>query len=104
MVNQMKSAVLIAVSLLLIGLGGLIMFSDLYMRDYSTYNHLGTEVVNVEYDFLKYRPTYQYYDVSSQQTVTTVGCWTFDTLQLSIFLVVALVVVIGLFVRNKHET
>ncbi|WNZ29704.1 MAG: hypothetical protein IAX21_02200 [Candidatus Bathyarchaeota archaeon] len=74
---------LVAVNVLIIGFCGVLVYSDLNMREYDIKNHLSTRVVLVEYSILSYRPTYQYFDIKQQQVIVTEGSWTLDYLQVS---------------------
>ena len=50
----------VAVNILIIGLGGLIAYYDLYLREYSSRYQYDMKVTKVEYLPLVYRPTYDY--------------------------------------------
>ena len=78
----------VAVNVLIIGLGGFLAYSDLYLRQYDTRWHLNTTVIDVEYVPLLYRPTYEYYDISLEKTVVTRGSWILDFFQLSVLIMV----------------
>lgn len=79
---------LVLVNVLVIGFGGVLAFSDLNNRTYSTITHSTTRVVSVEYGVLSYRPTYQYYDRGASQVVIVQGSWTFDFFQFAILIMV----------------
>lgn len=91
---------LIAVNVFVIGFGGVLAFSDLNTRTYSTNSHSTTRVVSVEYGVLSYLPTYQYFDKSQDQVMLTQGSWTFDFLQFTI-LVMAIVDVRWIYVNKQ---
>ncbi|MCW8802413.1 MAG: hypothetical protein OQK81_03570 [Candidatus Bathyarchaeota archaeon] len=91
---------LVLVNVFVIGFGGVLAFSDLNTRTYSTLTHSTTRVVSVEYGVLSYRPTYQYYDRGPAQVVVVQGSWTFDFLQFAIF-VMAIVDVRWIYVNKQ---
>jgi hypothetical protein len=79
----------VAVNVLIVALGGFLVYSDLYMREYIRHTHENTTVIEVEYFPLGYRPTYEYYEVIDGETTYAVseGSWTLDLFQLSIIIV-----------------
>jgi hypothetical protein len=91
---------LVLVNFLVIGFGGLLSFSDLNTRTYSTVSHSTTRVVSVECGVLCYRPTYQYFDRGQDQVMVTQGSWSFDFLQFAI-LVMAIVDVRWIYVNKQ---
>ena len=94
---------LVLVNVLVIGLGGVLAYSDLNIRVYDVKNHLSTRVVSVEYGVLSYRPTYQYYDIPQDKVMVTQGSWSFDFLQFAV-IVMAVVDVRWIYVnRQEHE-
>ena len=100
--NRNFIVLLIAANVLIIGLGGLLAYSDLYAREYSGWTHTNTEIIEVEYSPLGYRPTYEYYDVQPNKTVVTHGSWTLDFFQVSV-LVMAIADVIWFISNKKRE-
>ena len=79
--NRNFIVLFIAVNVLIVGLGGFLAYSDLYNREYSVRSHTNTEVIEVEYSPLGYRPTYEYYDIIPKKTVVARGSWTLDFFQ-----------------------
>lgn len=92
---------LVLVNVLVIGFCGVLAFSDLNLRAYSTNSHSTTRVVSVEYGVLCYRATYQYYDRALDQVMITQGSWTFDFLQFAVLVIV--IVDIRWFYGNRQE-
>ena len=92
---------LILVNVLVVGFFGVLAFSDLNIRNYSTISHSTTRVVSVEYGVLSYRPTYQYYDRGQDQVIVTQGSWTFDFFQFAVL--VMAIVDIRWFYINKQK-
>ena len=81
----------VAVNILIIGLGGLIAYYDLYLREYSSRYQYDMKVTKVEYLPLVYRPTYDYsYGNSPQELehIVSEGSWSLDFFQLSIIIMV----------------
>ena len=86
--NRNFIVLFIAVNVLIVGLGGFLAYSDLYNREYSVRSHTNTEVIEVEYSPLGYRPTYEYFDIIPQKTVVARGSWTLDFFQVSVLVMV----------------
>jgi len=99
--NRNFIVLFVAVNALIIGLGGFLAYSDLYMREYSGRSHTNTEVIEVEYSILGYTPTYEYYDNGLEKTVVTRGSWTLDFLQVSVLIMVIADVMWLLSQKNK---
>ncbi len=91
---------LVLVNIFVIGVGGVLAFSDLNTRAYSTISHSTTRVVSVEYGVLSYRPTYQYFDRGQDQVIIAQGSWTFDFLQFAI-LVMAIVDIRWIYINKQ---
>ena len=91
---------LVLVNALVIGVGGVLAFSDLNTRVYSTSSHSTTRVVSVEYGVLSYRPTYQYFDRGQDQVIIAQGSWTFDFLQFAI-LVMTIVDIRWIYINKQ---
>ena len=100
--NRNFIVLFIAVNVLIVGLGGFLAYSDLYNREYSVRSHTNTEVIEVEYSPLGYRPTYEYYDITPKKTVVIRGSWTLDFFQVSI-LVMAVADVIWILSKKQKE-
>lgn len=89
------------VNVLIIGLGGVIAYSDLYLREYSGRSHTNTKVIEVEYSPLGYTPTYEYYDNGLGKIVVSRGSWTLDILQVSVLIMAITDVMWLLSQKNK---
>jgi len=98
--NRNLLVLIVAVNVLIISLGGILAYYDLYMREYDRRTHESTRVIEVEYYPLGYRPTYEYYEISLKKIVVTRGSWTLDFLQISV-LVMAIADVIWLLSQRK---
>ncbi len=101
--NRNFIVLFVAVNVLIIGLGGFLAYSDLYMREYSVRSHTNTEVIEVEYFPLGYLPTYEYYDKGLEKTVVSRGSWTLDFFQISV-LVMAIADVMWLLSQRKNPS
>ncbi len=79
------------VNILVIGFGGFIAYSDLYLREYSSRYQHDMKIMEVEYLPLVYRPTYDYYyGISPQgaEHIVSKGSWSLDLFQFSILIIV----------------
>ena len=79
------------VNLLVIGFGGFVAYSDLYLRNYSSRYQFDMKVTQVEYFPLVYRPTYDYYygaSISDSIHIVAKGSWSLDLFQFSILIMV----------------
>ncbi|MEJ2280422.1 MAG: hypothetical protein P8X97_00660 [Candidatus Bathyarchaeota archaeon] len=81
----------LVVNVLVIGFGGFIAYSDLYLREYSSrYQHY-IKVTEVDYLPLVYRPTYDYYygvSTHDAEHIISKGSWSLDLFQFSILIMV----------------
>ena len=100
--NRNFVVLLFAINVLIITSGGFIAYYDLYMREYSGYTHENTQIIEVEYYPLGYRPTYEYYDVYPKKIVVTRGSWTLDFFQLSI-IIMAVVDILWLLSKRQKR-
>ena len=80
----------IVINALVIGFGGFITYSDLYLREENSYSIINSTVINVEYLPFGYRPTYEYYirSTDAPEQIVSEGSYTLDFFQFSILIVV----------------
>ncbi len=104
--NRSFIFLIITVNILVIGFGGLIAISDLYLRQNTGYTQIDRKLIGVEYLPLGYRPTYEYYlhQNSSLELLYVVseGSYTLDFLQLSIIIMVIADLVWIFFEKQKE--
>jgi len=96
----------VAVNVFMMALGGFLVHSDLYMREYITRTHDDTAVIEVEYAPLAYRPTYEYYEARGGETtyVVSKGSWTLDCFQSSIVIAVIVSLLwLSIYKQNKSN-
>lgn len=95
----------VVVNVLILAVGGFLVYSDLYIREDTGRYHENTTLVDVEYSPFAYRPTYQYYELDQNKepmyAVVTEGSWTLDFFQLSIIAVIASSLYI--YLQNKRS-
>ena len=96
----------VAVNILIIGLGGFMVYSDLNLREYSSRYQFDMKVIKVEYLPLVYRPTYDYYYGNNPQDVEHIiskDGWSLDFFQLSIIIMIITDLAWISFERQKRK-
>ena len=103
--NRNFVVLFVAANVLMIALGGVFTYSDLYVRRDTSRYHENTEVIGVEYSLLCYRPIYEYDEIVSGETVYVVseGSWTLDFLQSSIIVAAIACLLYVLSARQTSE-
>ena len=78
------------INILVIGFGGFIAYSDLYIRKESSYTIINSTVIHVEYLPFAYRPTYEYYigSTDTPERIVSNGSYTLDFFQFSILIMI----------------
>ena len=92
----------VVVDVFILALGGFLAYSDLYIRKDASRWHENTTLVGVEHSLFGYRPTYDYWDVSSEPAslVVTEGSWTLDFFQITI---IAVIISLLWFLSKKQK-
>jgi hypothetical protein len=96
--NKKTLGLILLVNIVVISLGALAVYYDLWMRQYSSYPYEPIRPIKVEWYFLGYRATYIESGGAEVQ-----GSWTLDYLQLSIILMAIVDIVLLIQYRLTRD-